>query len=123
MKIVITGVRDGLHLLGWAFLVCALIVCTIALADAYHIDRLWAAFGLNSFAMIPLFLRAFRGQLNRPLMMPFLGVLAVVHGIIFMGLMKWRVSVVYWFPIFAVELSLGAWAAYRFYGISPRGDI
>jgi len=61
--------------------------------------------------MVPLFLRAFHGHLKRPFMVPFLAVLAIVHGLIFMSLMKWRVPFVYWFPIFIVELSVGAWAA------------
>jgi hypothetical protein len=102
---------------------CLGIVGTFAIADAYHINTLWAFFALNSFGMIPAFLRAFRGHLNRPFMFPFLALLAVIHGLVFMGLIKWQVSVVYWFPIFIVELSLGAWAAYRFYGIIPSGDI
>jgi len=54
-------------------------------------------------------------------MVPFLAVLAIVHGLIFMSLMKWRVPFVYWFPL--VELSVGAWAAYRFFGVIPSGDI
>jgi hypothetical protein len=120
---VITGVRDGLLLLSLALLLCLVLVGTIALADAYHISRIWAAFALNSFGMIPLFLRAFRGHLNRPSMTPFLGVLAAIHGSVFVGVLKWRIPVLYWFPIFGVELSLGAWAAYRFYGVIPRGDI
>jgi hypothetical protein len=49
--------------------------------------------------------------------------LAIIHGLVFAGLMKWQVSLVHWFPIFAAELSLGAWAAYRFFGIIPSGDI
>jgi hypothetical protein len=56
-------------------------------------------------------------------MLFFLAGLAIVHGLVFMSLMKWRVPFVYWFPIFIVELSVGAWAAYRFFGVIPSGDI
>ena len=56
-------------------------------------------------------------------MLPFLGALAVIHGLIFMSLMKWRVPFLYWFPIFALEFSLGAWAARHFYGVIPSGDV
>ena len=31
----------------------------------------------------------------------------------------WGVPFVSWFPIFIVELSVGAWAAYRFFGVIP----
>jgi len=77
----------------------------------YHISEPGVAFAWGTFAMVPLFLRAFHGHLKRPFMVPFLAVLAIVHGLIFMILMKWRVPFVYWFPIFIVELSVGAWAA------------
>jgi hypothetical protein len=73
--------------------------------------------------MVSVLLRAFRGHLKQRFILPFLAVLAIIHGLVFAGLMKWQVSVVYWFPIFAVELSLGAWAAYRLFGIIPTGDI
>jgi preprotein translocase subunit SecY len=120
---VITGVRDGLLVLGLGLLVCFLGVSSFVLAQDYHISEIWLSFAWGSFGAVPAFLRAFRGHLNRPFMLPFLAVLAIIHGVIFMGLMKWRVPLLYWSPTFAVELSLGAWAAYRFYGIIPRGDI
>lgn len=123
MKIAITGIRDGLVLIGWALLVCLLIVGTFALADEYHIKTVWAFFALNSFAMIPLFLRAFRGHLKRPFMIPFLVGLAIVHGLVFIGLLKYRIPFIYWFPVFIVELSIGAWASYRFFRVIPSGDI
>ena len=123
MRMEITGVRDGLLELGLAVLLCFLGGSSFALADEYHINHLWLAYGWGSFAMIPAFLRAFRGHLNRPFMILFLTLLAVIHGLVFMGVMKWRVPAAYWFPILGVELFLGACAAYRLYGIIPRGDI
>ena len=85
--------------------------------------KLWVFFAWGSFATMPAFLRAFRGHLKRPFMTLFLAGLAIVHGLVFMSLIKWRVPIVYWFPIFIVELSVGAWAAYRFFGVIPSGDI
>jgi hypothetical protein len=123
MRIAITGVRDGLLVVGLALVLCFLGVSSFSLADEYHINKLWVAFAWSSFLMIPFFLRAFRGHLKRRFIFPFLALLAIIHGLVFAGLMKWQVSLVYWFPIFAVELSLGAWAAYRFFGIIPSGDV
>lgn len=119
----ITGVRDGLVELGLALLLCVLGVGSFLLADAYQINSKWVFLAWGSFLTIPLFARAFRGHLKRPYMKPFLGGLAVVHGLIFIGLMKWGVPLEYWFPVFIVELSAGAWAAYRFFGVIPSGDI
>jgi len=119
----ITGVREGLSVIGLALLLCLVGVSSFYLADQYHISALWVFFAWGSFAMIPAFLRAFRAHLKRPFLIPFLVGLAVVHGLIFIGLIKWRISPVYWFLIFIVELSAGAWAAYRLFGIIPSGDI
>lgn len=123
MKMAITGVRDGLVVIGWALLLCLFGVGSFYFADEYHINGLWAFFAWNSILMVPLFLRAFRGHLNRPFLLPFLAGLAIVHGIVFISLIKWQISAIYWIPVFLVELSLGALAAYRFFGIIPSGDI
>jgi len=123
MKIAITGVRDGLLVVGLALLLCFLGVGSFFLADEYHISEVWVAFAWGSFLAVPAFLRAFRGHLRQPFIVPFLAGLAVVHGLVFMSLIKWRVPFLYWFPIFIVELSVGAWAAYRFFGVIPSGDI
>jgi hypothetical protein len=56
-------------------------------------------------------------------MILFLAGLAIVHGLVFISLIKWRVPFVYWFPIFIVVLAFGAWAAYSLFGVIPSGDI
>lgn len=123
MRTPIRRVRDRLLLIGSALLVCVLGVGSFYFAGEYHINSLWVFFAVSSIGVIPALLRAFRGHLRRPFVIPFLTVLAIVHGLVFVCLMKWQMSVVYWFPIFIVELSAGAWAAYRFFGIIPSGDI
>jgi hypothetical protein len=123
MKIRITNVRDGLLELGLALLLCVLGVGSFYLADEHQINSMWMFFAWGSFLTIPVFVRAFRGHLKRPHMKPFLATLAVVHGLVCVSLMKWGVPLEYWFPIFVVELSAGAWAAYRFFGVIPSGDI
>jgi hypothetical protein len=123
MRIAITGVRDGLLVIGLALLLCLFGFGAFYFADKYHINVLWVFFAWSSVLAIPAFLRAFRGHLRRPFMTPFLVGLTIVHGMIFISLVKWRVPIVYWFPVFIVELSVGAWAAYRFFGIIPSGDI
>lgn len=119
----ITGVRDGLLVIGLALLLCLIGIGSFYFADQYHVNGLWVFFAWSSFAMIPLFLRAFRGHLKRPFLSPFLAGLAIAHGLLSISLIKWQVPVAYWFPIFIVELSAGAWAAYRFFEIIPSGDI
>ena len=121
--IAITRVRDGLLVIGLALPLCFIGVGSFYFADQHHINGLWVFFAWGSFAMVPAFLRAFRGHLKRPLLIPFLGGLAIVHGLIFICLIKWSIPLVYWFPIFIAELSAGAWASYRFFGIIPSGDI
>ena len=123
MQVVSGGLRDRLLLIGLAVLVSVLGVGLFLLADSHHVDRLWVYFVVCTLGMIPAFLRAFRGHLKKPLVLPFLAAQAVVHGLVFTGLIKWQVSVVYWFPIFIVEFSVGAWAAHRFFGIVPSGDV
>jgi hypothetical protein len=123
MKIAITGIRDGLLVLGLALLLCVFLVGAFTVADKYHINVLWVAFAWASFLMIPALLRAFRGHLKQRFIIPFLAVLVIVHGLVFAGLITGQVSLVYWFPTFVVELSRGAWAAYRLFGIIPSGDI
>jgi hypothetical protein len=123
MGIAITGVRDGLLVIGLALLLCLFLLGAFVVADKYHINVLWVSFAWSSVLVIPAFLRAFRGHLQRPFLMPFLAGLAIVHGLVFMSLIKWQVSVVYWFPVFIVELSIGPWAAYSFFGVIPSGDI
>jgi hypothetical protein len=123
MRVAITGVREGLLVIGVALLVCLLGVGSFYFAGEYHINTLWVFFGLATFGMIPLLLRAFRGHLRRRGLIPFFAALAIVNGLVFVALIKWHVPFVYWFPIFIVELSLGAWAAHRLFGIIPSGDI
>jgi hypothetical protein len=41
MKIAITGVRDGVLVLGLALLLCFLGVSSFSLADEHHINELW----------------------------------------------------------------------------------
>jgi hypothetical protein len=123
MRIAITGVRDGLVVVGLGLLLCLFLLGAFIVADVFHINVLWVCFAWSSVLAIPAFLRAFRGHLRRPFMIPFLAGLTIVHGMVFISLIKWRVPLVYWFPIFIVELSIGAWAAYRFFGIIPSGDI
>jgi hypothetical protein len=69
----LTGVRDGLVVIGLALLLCLLGVSSFAVADRYHVNSSWVFFAWGSFAMIPLLLRAFRGHPRRPLFLPFLG--------------------------------------------------
>lgn len=117
------GVRDRLLMIGIAILLCLLGVGSFFLADQYHINDRWLFIAWGSFVVIPALGRAFRGHLKQPFIVPFLGGLTIVHVLVCIGLIKWQVSFVYWFPVFIVEFSLGAWAAYRFFGIVPSGDI
>ena len=123
MRVAITGVRDGLIAISLALLLCLFLVGAFIVADMYHINVLWVCFAWSSVLAIPAFLRAFRGHLKRPFMIPFLAGLTIIHSIVFVSLIKWQVPVVYWLPIFMAELSLGAWASYRFFQIIPSGDI
>lgn len=123
MKIAITGVRDGLVVLGLALLLCVLLVGSFFVAVEYKINTLWVFFTWGSFAMVPFFVRAFRGHLRQGFTVPFLMLLAIIHGFVFMSLIKWHVPAVYWFPIFSIEFFLGFWLAYRFFGVIPSGDV
>lgn len=119
----ITGIRDGLLVIGSALLLCAFLIGAFAVANKYDNNVLWVCFAWSSVLMIPLLLRGFRAHLKRPHFIRFLAVLVIVHGIVCTSLIKWRIPLVYWFPIFIVELSLGAWVAYRLFGVIPSGDI
>lgn len=123
MKIAITGVRDRLLMIGIALLVCVLGVGSFFFADEYHVNDNWLFVAWMSFVGIAMFARAFRAHLKKPFMMPFLAVLTLVHALVCIGLIIWKVSLLYWFPVFIVEASLGAWAAYRLFGVIPSGDI
>ncbi|HXR33501.1 MAG TPA: hypothetical protein VN830_07330 [Verrucomicrobiae bacterium] len=122
MKIRITGIRDGLLVVGLAILLCLFGVSSFELADKYHVNEVWVFFAWNSILAIPLFVRGFRGHLKRASLIAFLAGLAVAHGLIMVSLMTW-VPLVYWFPLIAVELFAGAWAAYRLFGVLPSGNI
>jgi len=119
----ITRVRDRLLMIGIALLVCVFGVGSFFFADEYHINDNWLLFAWVSFLAIAIFARAFRAHLKQPFMMPFLAGLTVVHGLICLGLIKWKVPLLYWLPVLIVEFSLSAWAAYRFFGVIPSGDI
>jgi hypothetical protein len=117
------GFRDRLLMIGIAVLVCLFGVGSFYFADEHHVNDSLLFFAWASFLAIAVFARAFRKYLKRRFMIPFLGGLTIVHGLVCMGLIEWRVPLVYWFPVFIVELSIGAWAAYRFFGVIPSGDI
>lgn len=123
MRIAITGVRDGLMVIALALLLCLFLLGAFVIADQYHINVLWVCVAWSSILAIPAFMRAFRGHLKRPFLIQFLAILVIVHAIVCLSLIKWHVPLVDWIPIFIVELSLGAWASYRFFGIIPSGDI
>jgi len=72
MRIAITGVRDGLIMIGLALLLCLFLLGAFIVADKYHINVLWVCFAWSSVLAIPAFLRAVRGHLKRPIMIPFL---------------------------------------------------
>ncbi len=105
-----------------ALLLCVFGVSAFSLADKYHINEVWVFFAWNSILAIPLFVRGFRGHFKRSSFMVFLAGLAVAHGLIVVSVMRW-VPLVYWVPLFALELYAGAWAAYRFFGVVPSGNI
>jgi len=122
MKIRITGIRDGLLVVALAIFMSLSLLAAFWLADEYHVKYVWVCFAWNSILMIPAFVRGFRGHLKRPSFIAFLAGLAVAHGLIMVSLISW-VPLLYWFPLIAVELTAGAWAAYRFFGVVPSGDI
>src|SRR5690349_21487118 len=121
MKMRITGVRDGLLVLGLALVLVVLGLIAFNLADKHHVNERLQFVAWCSIVIVAVFLRAFRGHLKRPFMIPFLIVLTIIHGIVCVSLVKWEVPGVYWIPIFIVEISLGAWASYRIFGITPSG--
>jgi hypothetical protein len=88
MRIAITGVRDGLLVIGLALLVIFLLFAAFELADRYHIKLLWVYFVLNSILIIPLFVRGFRGNLGRSYFILFLAGLAIAHGLVVISLMN-----------------------------------
>jgi len=116
-------VRDRLLLFGIALMVCVFGVGSFLVADQYHIDDNWLISAWASFLIIPLFVRAFRGNLKRPFILPFLMALTVSHTLVCVGLMRWQVPLLFWLPIFILEFGLGAWAAHLFFGIVPSDDF
>jgi len=118
----ITGIRDGLAVVGLALLLCFVLLTAFWIADEYHVDQLWVAFAWSSLLMIPFFLRAFRAHLERPRLIPFLAGMAIIHGLVFVGLIKFEVPATYWLPIFVLEGYIGALAASRLFGVAPSAD-
>jgi len=102
-------------LLGAALLVCVVEGAAFWYADVYNVNPAWVFFGLNSAAMIPLFVRNFRGQLKRPSFLAFLAGWAIVHGLLVLALMLW-VPLLYWIPILVLELFAGYIAARFLFG-------
>src|SRR5258708_13244120 len=97
-------------MMGVAVLVFLFGVGSFYFAGEYHVNDSWLFFAWASFLAIAVFARAFRKYLKRRFMIPFLGGLTIVHGVVCIGLIKWRAPPVYSFPPFFFVLSLFALA-------------
>jgi hypothetical protein len=114
--------RDRMLLFGAALLVCVVEGAAFWYADVYHVNPAWVFFGLNSLAMIPLFIRNFRGQLKRASFLAFLAGWAIAHGLLVLALMLW-VPLLYWIPILGVEMFAGYIAARLLFGVVASAKI
>ena len=82
---------DGILLVVTALLLCATSVGAFLLADIYHVSPLWVFFAFNSVGLVVILIKDFRGQVRRPKFVAYLAVWAVVHGLLIVGLIHWRV--------------------------------
>jgi len=110
------GFRDRVLLVSSAILVCVIGVGAFWIADDYHANKLWVFFGLNAIGFIVVVGRKFPNHWQTPSFILFFMAWLVVHGIVAVTLAA-SLPILYWLPIFGVELFIGFFAAYLLFGV------
>lgn len=113
---------DRVLLVGAALILVVISVAAFIFADIFHVNPAWVFLAGNSVAMIPLFVRNFRGQVKRPSFLAFLAGWAIVHGFLMLALMTW-VPLLYWIPVLGLEMFAGYIAARLLFGVVASAKI
>jgi hypothetical protein len=97
-------------------LICVIGVAAFILADAYHVNPLWLFLAWNSVGLVAAVGWGFRSHWKRPAFIAFFTVWLTVHAAVVTVLMGW-VPIVYWLPLFFLELFIGYLFAYWLFGV------
>ena len=108
--------RDRFVLIASALLVCVVGVGAFWIADDYQADTRWVFFGLNAIGFIVVVGRKFPNQWKTPSFILFFIVWLVGHGIVATQVAA-SLPILYWLPVFGVELFIGFVAAYLLFGV------
>ena len=111
-----SGFRDRVVLVASAMLVCVIGVGAFWIATDYQADTRWVFFGLNSIGFVAIVGRKFPNHWKTPSFILFFMGWLVIHGIVAITLAA-SLPVLYWLPIFGVELFVGFLTAYLLFGV------
>lgn len=103
-------------LLASAILVCVIGVGAFWVATDYQADTRWIFFGLNGIGFVAVVARKFPNQGKDPSFILFFMVWLIAHGIIATTLAA-SLPILYWVPIFGVELFVGFLVADMMFGL------
>ena len=110
------GWRDKVALVASALLVCVVGVGAFWIATDYHVDSRGVFFVLNAVGFIVVVGRKFPDHWKAPSFVLFFIAWLVFHGLIAIQLAA-SVPILYWLPIFGVELFIGFLVAYMIFGV------
>jgi hypothetical protein len=113
-----SGFRDSLLLVASALIVCILGVGAFWIAGDSHTGPIWVFFGLNAIGFTVVVGRKFPNRWTTPSFVVFFLVWLLLHGIV-ATMLAASVPIIYWLPIFGVELFVGFLAAYLLFGVLP----
>jgi hypothetical protein len=113
---------DKIRLIVVALLACIIGVAAFVVSQTYHVNSYWLFFALGSVGMVPLLFRNYRTLTKRPAFFLFLTCWVVLHGFIVASLIH-RISLVFWIPVFALELLVGYLTAFWLFGVVPSDEI
>jgi hypothetical protein len=116
-----SGFRDRALLVASAIIVCVIGVGAFWIAGDSGTGPLWVFFGLNAIGFIVVVGRKFRKHWNTPSFILFFLAWLLLHGIV-ATMLAASLPILYWLPIFGVELFVGFLAAYLLFGAPSEGQ-
>jgi hypothetical protein len=112
--------RDRLLLVASAIIVCIIGVGAFWIAGDSHTGPLLVFFGLNTIGFTGVVARKFPNRWKTPSFILFFLAWLLLHGIV-ATMLAASVPILYWLPIFGVELFIGFLAAYLLFGVPGEG--
>jgi hypothetical protein len=115
------AVVDKLKMLAIAVVVIVVGLSAFYLTERYHVDPAWVFMAIASLSFLPVIGWDYRSHFKSPLFMLFLAFWSLIHGLVFVVVMR-RFGWVYWVGALLLELFIFYAITDWLFGLEPDED-